>query len=150
MVPRIGWQIDPFGASAVTPSVFAMMGFDALVINRVPFQQKVTSRMERWAEREDMETGRKRQSTKEAGTGEKVDACHLLYFHHFLPFSSLSPPTIHSFNHSFLHSFSGLVEGAQGHGVHLAIRSASACSFAFSSFSSSCCFYSRLATDRHQ
>jgi hypothetical protein len=33
--PRIAWQIDPFGHSSVTPSVFKKMGYEALVINRI-------------------------------------------------------------------------------------------------------------------
>ena len=33
--PRFGWQIDPFGHSAVTPALAAAAGFEALVINRV-------------------------------------------------------------------------------------------------------------------
>lgn len=38
--PRIGWQIDPFGHSAITPSLFKSLGFDALVINRIHHQKK--------------------------------------------------------------------------------------------------------------
>lgn len=33
--PWVGWQIDPFGLSATTPSLLAALGFEALVINRV-------------------------------------------------------------------------------------------------------------------
>ena len=33
--PRYGFQIDPFGHSAVTPMVFARMGFHAVVLNRI-------------------------------------------------------------------------------------------------------------------
>eukprot|EP00003_Mantamonas_plastica_P005509 TRINITY_DN1441_c1_g2_i4.p1 TRINITY_DN1441_c1_g2~~TRINITY_DN1441_c1_g2_i4.p1 ORF type:complete len:1388 (-),score=486.72 TRINITY_DN1441_c1_g2_i4:112-4029(-) len=48
--PRVGWQIDPFGHSALTPSLFAQMGYDAMVINRIPFYKKAefknTKRME--------------------------------------------------------------------------------------------------------
>ncbi|KAF2069216.1 hypothetical protein CYY_009465 [Polysphondylium violaceum] len=32
----IGWQIDPFGYSSITPTIYTEMGFRALVINRVP------------------------------------------------------------------------------------------------------------------
>ena len=38
--PKIGWQIDPFGHSAMTPALFANLGYDATVINRIHFQQK--------------------------------------------------------------------------------------------------------------
>ena len=38
--PRIAWQIDPFGHSAATASLFALMGYDALVINRIHFNLK--------------------------------------------------------------------------------------------------------------
>ncbi len=38
--PRIAWQIDPFGHSALTPSVFAAAGYDALVLNRVHHADK--------------------------------------------------------------------------------------------------------------
>lgn len=40
VVPKVGWQIDPFGHSSVTPALFALMGFDALVINRIHFSAK--------------------------------------------------------------------------------------------------------------
>ena len=33
--PRVGWQIDPFGLSAATPSLLAKLGFHGLVINRI-------------------------------------------------------------------------------------------------------------------
>jgi hypothetical protein len=39
--PRIAWQLDPFGHSSVSPTLFALMGFDALVINRIHFSEKV-------------------------------------------------------------------------------------------------------------
>lgn len=38
--PRIAWQIDPFGHSAITPSLFRRMGYEALVINRIHFARK--------------------------------------------------------------------------------------------------------------
>ena len=40
VVPRVAWQIDPFGHSAVTPTLFRMMGMQALVINRIHFTVK--------------------------------------------------------------------------------------------------------------
>ena len=38
--PRIAWQLDPFGHSSVSPTAFALMGFDALVINRIHYHEK--------------------------------------------------------------------------------------------------------------
>jgi hypothetical protein len=35
-LPRIGWQIDPFGPSSWSPTLTALSGFDAWVTNRVP------------------------------------------------------------------------------------------------------------------
>ena len=36
--PVAGWQIDPFGASAATPRLFAEMGFTTHVIDRIPLR----------------------------------------------------------------------------------------------------------------
>jgi hypothetical protein len=36
MRPTIGWSLDPFGSSAANAVLYALMGFDALVINRIP------------------------------------------------------------------------------------------------------------------
>lgn len=33
--PEIGWQIDPFGPSTLTPTLFKLMGFKYHVINRI-------------------------------------------------------------------------------------------------------------------
>jgi alpha-mannosidase len=33
--PTIAWQIDSFGSSAITPSLFSNMGFDTMVMNRI-------------------------------------------------------------------------------------------------------------------
>ena len=38
--PRIGWKVDPFGASALTPTLFDAAGFDAFVKMRVPWELK--------------------------------------------------------------------------------------------------------------
>jgi lysosomal alpha-mannosidase len=34
--PKVSWQIDPFGASREMPSLYALMNFDAHVVNRGP------------------------------------------------------------------------------------------------------------------
>lgn len=33
--PRVAWQIDPFGNSAVTPALFSQLGFEAIILSRV-------------------------------------------------------------------------------------------------------------------
>ena len=34
--PRIGWHVDPSGHALVTPTLFALLSYDALVIDRIP------------------------------------------------------------------------------------------------------------------
>nr|XP_035960565.1 epididymis-specific alpha-mannosidase [Halichoerus grypus] len=38
--PRFSWQVDPFGASATTPTLFALAGFHAHVISRIDYDLK--------------------------------------------------------------------------------------------------------------
>ena len=38
--PQFSWQIDPFGASAATPTLFAMTGFNAHLIDRIDYDKK--------------------------------------------------------------------------------------------------------------
>ena len=38
--PRVGWHIDPFGHSNVSPRLFADMGFDAWFFARLDYQDK--------------------------------------------------------------------------------------------------------------
>lgn len=38
--PTIGWQIDPFGSSALTVAVLSKLGYDAIVENRVSLDYK--------------------------------------------------------------------------------------------------------------
>lgn len=40
IVPRIGWQIDPFGASSMTATLFSRYGFDAWVNDRISLKLK--------------------------------------------------------------------------------------------------------------
>lgn len=40
--PTVAWQIDPFGHSSLTPTLFAQMGYKALVINRIHHSLKVS------------------------------------------------------------------------------------------------------------
>ncbi|XP_078455635.1 epididymis-specific alpha-mannosidase isoform X1 [Lampetra planeri] len=38
--PTFSWHVDPFGASAATPSLFAMAGFNAHLISRIDYDAK--------------------------------------------------------------------------------------------------------------
>ncbi|KAB0354566.1 hypothetical protein FD755_023104 [Muntiacus reevesi] len=38
--PQFSWQVDPFGASATTPTLFALAGFNAHVISRIDYNMK--------------------------------------------------------------------------------------------------------------
>ncbi|CAK7294565.1 Epididymis-specific alpha-mannosidase [Vulpes lagopus] len=40
--PRFSWQIDSFGASATTPTLFALAGFHAHIISRIDYALKDT------------------------------------------------------------------------------------------------------------
>ena len=39
-VPKIGWQIDPFGHSREQASLFAQMNFDGLFLQRLDYQDQ--------------------------------------------------------------------------------------------------------------
>lgn len=38
--PQFSWHVDPFGASATTPVLFALAGFNAHLISRIDFDLK--------------------------------------------------------------------------------------------------------------
>ncbi len=38
--PRFGWHIDPSGHALLTPTLFALLGYDAVVIDRIPAYMK--------------------------------------------------------------------------------------------------------------
>ena len=38
--PKYGWQIDPFGGSSITPTLFRGLGYDALVHDRISLRVK--------------------------------------------------------------------------------------------------------------
>ncbi|XP_053314235.1 epididymis-specific alpha-mannosidase [Spea bombifrons] len=38
--PRLSWHVDPFGASAASPTLFALAGFDAHLISRIDYDVK--------------------------------------------------------------------------------------------------------------
>lgn len=35
VTPKVGWQIDPYGHSSNTPWIYAFMGYESIVLNRV-------------------------------------------------------------------------------------------------------------------
>lgn len=38
--PQFSWHVDPFGASATTPVLFALAGFNAHLISRIDYDLK--------------------------------------------------------------------------------------------------------------
>lgn len=38
--PQFSWHVDPFGASATTPTLFALAGFNAHLISRIDYNLK--------------------------------------------------------------------------------------------------------------
>uniref|UniRef100_K7FPL6 Alpha-mannosidase n=1 Tax=Pelodiscus sinensis TaxID=13735 RepID=K7FPL6_PELSI len=40
--PQFSWHVDPFGASATTPTLFALAGFNAHLISRIDYDEKDT------------------------------------------------------------------------------------------------------------
>lgn len=40
IIPRYGYQIDPFGHASFTPAMYARMGMNALLINRIHYKTK--------------------------------------------------------------------------------------------------------------
>ncbi len=40
--PQFSWHVDPFGASATTPVLFALAGFNAHLISRIDYDLKDT------------------------------------------------------------------------------------------------------------
>ncbi|NXP83343.1 MA2B1 mannosidase, partial [Ramphastos sulfuratus] len=49
-VPRVAWQIDPFGHSREMAAIFAQMGYDGLFVGRVDYQDKATRESSRQLE----------------------------------------------------------------------------------------------------
>lgn len=48
--PKIAWHVDPFGSSSVTPTLWAMSGFDDFVIARIDFRLKEQFKQEKHME----------------------------------------------------------------------------------------------------
>lgn len=38
--PQFSWHVDPFGASATTPVLFALAGFNAHLVSRIDYDRK--------------------------------------------------------------------------------------------------------------
>jgi len=49
-IPKIGWQIDPFGHSREQASLFAQMGFDGLFFGRLDYDDKTKRKKEKTME----------------------------------------------------------------------------------------------------
>ena len=47
MRPQFSWHVDPFGASATTPVLFALAGFNAHLISRIDYDLKETMQKEK-------------------------------------------------------------------------------------------------------
>ncbi|XP_020793489.2 epididymis-specific alpha-mannosidase [Boleophthalmus pectinirostris] len=45
--PQFSWHVDPFGASATTPVLFALTGFNAHLISRIDYDLKDTMQMDK-------------------------------------------------------------------------------------------------------
>lgn len=48
--PKIGWQIDPFGHSRETPSLFSQFGFDGLFFARLDYRERLSRLQNKTAE----------------------------------------------------------------------------------------------------
>ena len=42
--PKIGWQLDPFGHSAANAAIFAELGFEVVVFQRINAKDKISRR----------------------------------------------------------------------------------------------------------
>ncbi|KAI4542712.1 hypothetical protein MG293_006838 [Ovis ammon polii] len=50
--PQFSWQVDPFGASATTPTLFALAGFNAHVISRIDYDLKEAMQINQGCDRQ--------------------------------------------------------------------------------------------------
>eukprot|EP00516_Mucochytrium_quahogii_P001594 CAMPEP_0203752564 /NCGR_PEP_ID=MMETSP0098-20131031/6475_1 /ASSEMBLY_ACC=CAM_ASM_000208 /TAXON_ID=96639 /ORGANISM=" , Strain NY0313808BC1" /LENGTH=1279 /DNA_ID=CAMNT_0050642793 /DNA_START=152 /DNA_END=3988 /DNA_ORIENTATION=- len=77
--PRVGWQIDSSSHSDITPSLFAFMGYDSLILNRIHYgvkkQFKSRKHLEFIWRGEDLRSGAK--TTDRWGGGDIFT--HILY-----------------------------------------------------------------------
>lgn len=79
--PRIAWQIDPFGHSSVTPALWTLMGFEALVVNRIHHALK-----DSFKQNQQMEF-----LWRGADVGQRTDLfTHVLHTHYSAPPSVLN------------------------------------------------------------
>ena len=77
----IAWQIDPFGHSSLTPSIFEQMGFDYMVMNRIDEDFRVIFTQEELRSSKDMEF-----LWRAHGLGASRGIfTHILYKHYDLP-----------------------------------------------------------------
>jgi hypothetical protein len=78
LVPTVGWQIDSFGHSSSNARLFAEMGFDAIILNRIDFEDKLQRKNAKTLE------FLWRPSHKTLGADAEIFA-HILYDHYISP-----------------------------------------------------------------
>lgn len=79
-LPKIGWQLDPFGHSAANAALFAQMGFDAIVFARINEQDR-----EKRRETRDLQFIWTPEFVSDADDQQEIFA-HLLYNHYSSPY----------------------------------------------------------------
>lgn len=81
--PRVGWQIDPFGHSALTPALFSRLGYDAVVINRI--HHKAKAELKRTRDMEFVWDVEEASSGSGGGGGGEGIFAHVLHTHYSAP-----------------------------------------------------------------
>ncbi len=78
--PTSAWQIDPFGHSSISPLLFKEMGFDFLVLNRIPYSMK-----ERWKKEGKLQFRWNKNSNNRSSNSDSSILSHILDDHYESP-----------------------------------------------------------------